>query len=260
MRFTISDIETKLESFFEGKLQSFFNINPLILLTDVLIEEFENSIQTKDGKRIAPNVFNIFIQEKDLFKEDELIKWKIFAHQLITELAQNNSCKLSGPVYLDTFFDETIKNKYVVSAAQSAPTSGKTTSIFTKNALLSDNKKLPNAFMILWNEKIYKITKNITNIGRRDDNDLVIDNLRVSRLHAQIRKTKGGFMLFDIDSTSGTKVNGLLIKQHQLVNGDVIEIADVPIIFSCDGNFSDKYPPRSAKTIILRTKTSGKIK
>ena len=62
MRFTILDIETKLEAFFEEKLQSFFNISPLILLTDVLVEEFENSIRTKDDKRIAPNVFNIFIQ------------------------------------------------------------------------------------------------------------------------------------------------------------------------------------------------------
>jgi len=257
MRFTISEIETKLESFFEGKLQSFFNTNPLILLTDVLIEKFENSIRIKDGKRIAPNVFNIFIQEKDHFKKDELIEWKIFAQQLITELAQNNSCKLDGPIYLEIFFDETIKNKYVVSAAQSTPTSGKTINILTKTVSLSDNEKLPSAFMILWNEEIYKITKNITNIGRRDDNDLVIDNLRVSRLHAQIQKAKGGFMLFDIDSTSGTKVNGHLIKQHQLVNGDVIEIADVPIIFSCNDNFDDKYP-RSAKTMILRTKISGK--
>lgn len=257
MRFTISDIEKKLETFFEGKLQSFFNTNPLILLTEELIKEFENNIRIKDGIRIAPNVFNVFIQEKDLFNKDELIEWKIFTHQLITELAQNNSCKLSGPIYLETFFDETIKNKYMVSAAQSTPTSGKTINILTKNAPLSDNVKLPGAFMILWNEEIYKITKNITNIGRRDDNDLIIDNLRVSRVHAQIRKIKGGFTLFDIDSASGTKVNGHLIKQQHLANGDVIEIADVPIIFSCDGNFGDQYS-QSAKTMILRTKNSGK--
>jgi len=257
MRFTISDIETKLETFFEDKLQSLFNISPLILLTDMLIEEFENSIQIKDDKKIAPNVFNIFIQEKNHFKKDELIEWKIFAQQLITELALNNSCKLRGPIYLEIFFDDTIKNKYVVSAAQTTPTSGKTINMLTKATSLSDNEKPPGAYMILWNEEIYKITKNVTNIGRRDDNDLIIDNLRVSRMHAQIRKRKAGYTLLDIDSASGTKVNGHLIKQHQLVNGDVIEIADVPIIFSCDSNFSDKYP-QSAKTMLIRTKTSKK--
>ena len=67
MRFTISDIETKLEAFFEGKLQSFFIINPLVSLTDELIDQFENSIQVKDGIRTAPNEFNIFIQKKVTF-------------------------------------------------------------------------------------------------------------------------------------------------------------------------------------------------
>jgi len=257
MRFNISDIEKKLEAFFEDKLQSFFNKNPLISLTDKLIEEFENNIQVKNSLRVAPNVFNIFIREKDYFKKDELKEWKIFAQQLIAELAQNNSYKLNGPIYLETFFDETIENKYIITATISALISGKTINILTKNAPLSDKENLPNAFLILWNEETYKLSNNITNIGRRDDNDLIIDNLRVSRIHAQIRKIKDGFMLFDIDSTIGTKVNGGFIKQHLLSNGDVIEIAEVPIIFSCDSNVGGKYP-QSEKTMILKTKTSGK--
>ena len=63
-------------------------------------------------------------------------------------------------------------------------------------------------------------------------------------------------MLFDIDSTSGTKVNGYLIKQHQLSNGDVIEIADVPLIYSCDGNFGENYS-QLEKTKKLNTKIPG---
>jgi len=257
MRFNISDIEKKLETFFEDKLQSFFNKNPLISLTDNLIEEFENNIQIKNSVRVAPNVFNIFIREKDHFKKDGLKEWKIFAQQLIAELAQNNSYKLNGPIYLETFFDETIENKYIITATISALISGKTINILRKNAPLSDKEILPNAFLILWNEETYKLSKNITNIGRRDNNDLIIDNLRVSRIHAQIRKLKDGFMLFDIDSTIGTKINGNFIKQHLLSNGDVIEIAEVPIIFSCDSNVGGKYP-QSEKTMILKTKTSGK--
>ena len=79
MRFTISDIETNFETFFEGKLQSYFNTNPLISLTDELIDQFENSIRVKDGIRNAPNEFNIYIQKKDYFKKDELKKWRKFA-------------------------------------------------------------------------------------------------------------------------------------------------------------------------------------
>ena len=257
MRFKILDIEKKLEIFFEKKLQSFFNKNPLISLTDELIEEFENNIHVMNDIKIAPNIFKIFIREKDHFIKNELAEWREFAQQLITELTQNNSNKLSGPIHIETFFDKTIKKEYVIFATHSSLASGKTINILTKPAPLSDNEKLPNAFMILWNEEIYKLSKNITSIGRRDDNDLIIDNLKVSRVHAQIRRTKDSFILFDIDSTSGTKVNGHLIRQHKLSNGDVIEIADVPLIFSCDSYFRKNYL-RSKKTRILRTKISRK--
>ena len=259
MRFTISDIEKKLEKFFENNLQSFFNKNPLISLTDELIEEFENSIRVINGIRIAPNIFKIFIREKDHFNKDEMKEWGEFAQQLITELTENNSYKLSGPIHIETFFDETIKKDHGIFATHSVSASGKTINILTEPTPLSDNEKLPNAFMILWNEEIYKLSNNVTNIGRRDDNDLIIDNLRVSRVHAQIRKMKDGYILFDIDSTSGTKVNGHLIKQHQLSNGDVIEIADVPLIYSCDGNFGKNYT-QLAKTRILSTKIPGNEK
>ncbi len=259
MKFTILDIEKKLETFFENNLLSFFNKNPLISLTDELIEEFENNVLDMNGIRTAPNNFKIFIREKDHFNKDELKEWREFIQRLITELTENNSYKLSGPIHIETFFDETIKKDRDIIATHSVSASGKTINILTEPTLLSDNEKFPNAFMILWNEEIYKLSNNVTNIGRRDDNDLIIDNLRVSRVHAQIRKMKDGFMLFDIDSTSGTKVNGHLIKQHQLTNGDVIEIADVPLIFSCDGKFGEKYP-LPAKTRILSTKNSRKEK
>ena len=259
MKFTILDIEKKLETFFENNLLSFFNKNPLVSLTDELIEEFENSIRGKNGIRIAPNIFKILIREKDHFNKDELKEWGEFAQQLITELTENNSYKMSGPIHIETFFDETIKNDLDIFATHSVSASGKTINIVTEPTPSSDHEKLPNAFMILWNEEFYKLSNNVTNIGRRDDNDLIIDNLRVSRLHAQIRKMNDGFILFDIDSTSGTKVNGHLIKQHRLANGDVIEIADVPLIFSCDGNFGENYS-RSTKTRILSTKISKKEK
>jgi FOG: FHA domain len=81
----------------------------------------------------------------------------------------------------------------------------------------------------------------------------VIDNLRVSRVHAQIRQMNNKHILFDLDSTAGTKVNGIKIRQHTLNHGDVIEIADVPLIYG-----SDQEPPavieKSNKTRVLSGK------
>jgi pSer/pThr/pTyr-binding forkhead associated (FHA) protein len=71
----------------------------------------------------------------------------------------------------------------------------------------------------------------VINIGRRVDNDLVIDDERISRVHAQLRAIKGRYVLFDLDSRGGTFVNDQRIHQSVLYPGDVISLAGVPLVF-----------------------------
>ncbi len=61
-------------------------------------------------------------------------------------------------------------------------------------------------------------------IGRKPDNDIVIDNLAVSGEHAAIVTIFNDSFLEDLNSTNGTLVNGAAIKNHFLQNSDVIEI------------------------------------
>jgi len=68
---------------------------------------------------------------------------------------------------------------------------------------------------------------------------------------------KNSFLLIDNNSVGGTKVNGNVIKQHRLSNGDVVEIADIPLIFSYEDNFTGNYT-QSVKTKPLRIKNTGK--
>ena len=142
MRFSIIDIEKKLEVFFENKIQSLFNKNPLITLTDDLIEEFENSIRELNGARIAPNIIKIYIQEKNLFNEDELSEWRVFAQQLLSELSENNTYKLMGPIHIEAFFDKTIKNPHNILASYSVSASGKTINILAKPPLMPNEKNI----------------------------------------------------------------------------------------------------------------------
>jgi pSer/pThr/pTyr-binding forkhead associated (FHA) protein len=74
----------------------------------------------------------------------------------------------------------------------------------------------------------------VINIGRRLDNHVVIDDPRISRNHAQIREIKGRFVIFDLNSTGGTYVNGDRINQSVLYPGDVISLAGVTLIFGQD--------------------------
>jgi pSer/pThr/pTyr-binding forkhead associated (FHA) protein len=69
-------------------------------------------------------------------------------------------------------------------------------------------------------------------VGRTPDNDIVIDNLAVSRLHALIEEEKGVYFVKDCDSLNGTEVNGHRISARQrLEDGDEISIAKHTILF-----------------------------
>lgn len=92
----------------------------------------------------------------------------------------------------------------------------------------------PNAFFILHGTKIIPLNQPVINIGRRLENHIVLDDPRVSRAHAQVRVIKGQFVLFDLDSTGGTYVNGKRITQTVLYPGDVISLAGVTLIFGQD--------------------------
>lgn len=68
-------------------------------------------------------------------------------------------------------------------------------------------------------------------IGRKDSNDITIDNLAVSSLHARIDSVSATFILTDLQSTNGTFVNDELVSTHTLRNQDKIIIGKHHLIF-----------------------------
>jgi hypothetical protein len=91
-----------------------------------------------------------------------------------------------------------------------------------------------NAFLILDGTQIVPLDRSVINIGRRLDNHIVIDDPRVSRTHAQLRIVKERYVLFDLNSSGGTFVNGARADQSILNPGDVISLAGVTFIFGQD--------------------------
>lgn len=82
--------------------------------------------------------------------------------------------------------------------------------------------------------RIYPLDQAVISIGRMLDNDLVIDDPRVSRHHAQLRAVDGHFVLFDTNSTGGIFVNGRRISETILYPNDSISLAGVTFTFQQD--------------------------
>ena len=86
----------------------------------------------------------------------------------------------------------------------------------------SENNHVQAAFLIVGGTDVFTLDQAVTNIGRRFDNHLVLDDPRISRYHAQIRYVRNHFSIFDLNSTGGTFVNGQRMTQSALYPGEVL--------------------------------------
>jgi len=98
----------------------------------------------------------------------------------------------------------------------------------------------------------YPINKERMTIGRKSHNDIVIDNLAVSGVHAAIVTILNDSFLEDLDSTNGLEVNGVVLKKHVMQPNDVIGIGKYHLKYITD-QASQTDPADFEKTMVLRT-------
>lgn len=97
----------------------------------------------------------------------------------------------------------------------------------------------------------YALNKERMTIGRKEHNDIVIDNLAVSGEHAAIVTLLNDSFLEDLDSTNGVVVNGAVTKKHFLQNNDLIEIGKYKLKYLNDQP-GQATPADFEKTMVLR--------
>lgn len=78
----------------------------------------------------------------------------------------------------------------------------------------------------------FQLAKTLISVGRGLDNDLVIDDPRVSRHHAQITFRHAHYLLRDQRSTNGTFVNDQPVETVVLASGDRISLGGFEMIFT----------------------------
>ena len=106
---------------------------------------------------------------------------------------------------------------------------------------------MPRIYAINSPERIdQNFNQEIIRIGRLPENDIVINDILVSRRHCEIRKVQGRWKIFDLDSLNGTYVNNLRVKEEFLSNGDVIVVGNVQLVFE------ELEGPKSAQEILER--------
>ena len=70
-------------------------------------------------------------------------------------------------------------------------------------------------------------------IGRDASCDLAIADVTVSRRHAQLERTEHGWLLIDLESTNGTRVNGWRVRGKVPVRaGDLVSFGNLEAVFA----------------------------
>ena len=84
-------------------------------------------------------------------------------------------------------------------------------------------------------KKTFYITKNLTLVGRSETNDLTPKSKAVSLYHSKIEKIAGRYKINDLNTLSGTFVNGRRIETKFLRDGDSISFESIKYTFSSTG-------------------------
>jgi DNA-binding response OmpR family regulator len=95
---------------------------------------------------------------------------------------------------------------------------------------------LPEAYLALTTEsgqrEVHRVDRPVTTLGRGVGCDLLLTSPQVSRRHAELRWDGEHFVVVDLGSTNGTRINGASVGAAALIgDGDYLEVADIRLQF-----------------------------
>ena len=214
----LQGIERGLERMVEGVFSRAFrsSLRP-IELGRRLVREMDDhrSIDVK-GRTIVPNDYTFALAEQDhaTFAEihEALVRELCDAAR---EFARDEGYSFMGPVQVELVADAQLRpGRFVLTSRMHEGRGG----------VGAGTLVLPSGERVALAEKPVAV-------GRLPECDITLADPNVSRRHAEVRPFGVGFLVADLGSTNGTRVNGTRISEQQLNDGDTITVGATRIRF-----------------------------
>lgn len=77
----------------------------------------------------------------------------------------------------------------------------------------------------------YVLDRDVTSVGRHPESDIFLDDITVSRRHAEFCRDGSGYRLRDVGSLNGTYVSRERIDDVSLASGDEVQIGKFKLVF-----------------------------
>ncbi|KAA3648104.1 MAG: DUF2662 domain-containing protein [Chloroflexi bacterium] len=235
MKEKFKQIEAVLQNFIEANMAKLFGEEQAENeLASRLVVAMQDNIHTGEGGEVhAPNLFTITVHPdyaEDLSSNRGLLE---SLAEVIQQAGKEEGFRFAVEPGISILPDpEMVASEYAVQAYRTEDDLTETQALETIDTDEGDIP--PQAFLIVGGSQIFSLECDVVNLGRKLDNNLVLEDPRVSRHHAQLRAVRGRFMLFDLGSAGGTFVNGERISQLMLHPGDVISLAGLPLVYGQD--------------------------
>jgi hypothetical protein len=229
----LNRLEIQLRDLIEGSAERIFPSTSMRSeLAHQLVQAMHAKIITEsDGSQSVPNLYTLTLPHPQALalQGNPQVLDELAAS--LEDYARQAGLHLYGKPMLKVISAPAGKGAEMHVLASFSPTNlGETAQLEVVSA--SETPTIPlGAFLIIKGERIVPLNRAVINIGRAATNDLIFEEIQVSREHAQLRAIRGRYVIFDLNSTGGTYVNGAEITQHELTPGDLISLADVLLIY-----------------------------
>lgn len=204
--------------------------------------------QTVDNQPV-PNQFTLYICPDDYHAiESEIPLLKKQVSDYVILLTGRRGIHLSDTPSIQFEMDVNGKpNSARIVASHEHPLKHIETAVYPAEMMDPTREAIreTDAFLILSGRQHILLDRPIILIGRRTDNDIVLDSPSISRQHAQIRWRQRYFVLYDVSSHGLTFVNGEAVQEHILRPGDVIALSDILFVYG-EGREDAHSTPKAA--------------
>ena len=169
-------------------------------------------------------LINLHADDRQAFQDVEPYLVRELA-EAATQHADQKGYKHDGPISVVLASSDTaIKGTFLISP-ETAVTQASALDNSTQQPaqIIAATPQIVSAALVLATGERVLLDGETIKVGRQATCRVAFDDSNVSREHAQLRRGPDGWMILDLGSTNGTKINGIKISDEQLlVNGDEI--------------------------------------
>lgn len=214
----LGNFESRLERMVDGVFSRMFRsgVRPVELGRRLVREmDLKRSVGVR-GRTVTPNHFVIRVSTTD---HEQLATMQ---ESLLRELrdaarahARDEAYGFVGPVVVELVADASLHTGlFAIDARLREPEGGRPLGVL----------ELPTGQRVVLGDFV-------VTVGRMPECTITLHDANVSRNHAEIRPSDSGYVVVDLGSTNGTKVNGQRITERELYDGDAVTFGATTITF-----------------------------